>query len=41
MPRLHVAEIALFVIVGLSLSLWLAVEPPDSPPARTSYLPAD
>jgi hypothetical protein len=41
MPRVHLVEIALFIIFGISMSIWLAVDPPEAAPARTSYLPAD
>jgi len=40
MSRTHVVEIALFILVGVLVSVWLSVDPPAQAPTRTSYLPA-
>ena len=37
----YVVAIALSLLVGVSMSVWLAVDAPVEQPARTSYLPAD
>lgn len=40
MPRMHLAELILPIVIGILVSIWLSVEPPSEAPARTSYLPA-
>ena len=39
--RRYVLAIALSVVVGVSMSVWLAMDSPVEAPTRTSYLPAD
>jgi hypothetical protein len=39
--RRYVLAMALSVMVGVSMSVWLAMDSPVEAPTRTSYLPAD
>jgi len=40
LPRMHVAEMVLPILIGILVSIWLSVDPPEEAPAHTSYLPA-
>lgn len=39
--RRYVLAIAVSVVAGIAMSIWLAVDSPVETPARTSYLPAN
>jgi len=39
--RRYVLAIALSAMVGVGMSVWLAVDSPVEEPTRTSYLPAN
>jgi hypothetical protein len=39
--RRYVVAIALSVMMGVGMSIWLAIDSPIEAPTRTSYLPAD
>jgi hypothetical protein len=39
--RRYVLAIAVSVMAGIAMSIWLAVDSPVEAPARTSYLPGN
>ena len=39
--RRYVLAMAVSMLIGLAMSVWLAIDSPNVAPPRTSYLPVD